>query len=168
MRLTPTPDQILSRARADVRVGLPVVLTHGAAAALVVAVETLEATHLQQLVTASGPLILAMTAWRSQSLNLPAPDGDLARIALPDAVDLAWLRRMVDPSDDTQPLRPAPATPLRQGRDDFARAAIALAKAARLLPAALVQEIPDGPGFAAAHHLTCLPLQDCPPRVSPR
>ncbi|PIE16534.1 MAG: GTP cyclohydrolase II [Rhodobacterales bacterium] len=166
MRLTPTPDQILSRARADVRVGLPVVLTHGAAAALVVAVETLEAAHLQQLITAPGTLILAMTAWRCQSLNLPAPDGDLARIALPDAVDLAWLRRMVEPFDDTQPLRPAPAAPLRQGRDDFARAAIALAKAAQLLPAALVLEIPGGAGFAAAHNLTYLRLEESPPLLS--
>jgi GTP cyclohydrolase II len=50
-----------------------------------------------------------------------------------------------------------PLRSLRDGDADLHRAAIALTKAARLLPAALVLAVDDAHGFAKAHDLTLIP-----------
>ena len=138
--LGPNIIEQLNRARADLRMGVPVVLETLGAKAVVVPAETLDARRLA-LLRALGQPVLAITARRAETLKARAYDGDLARIVIPGDVDLAWVRAVADPADD---LRSPLKGPLRSQRDDSAdqhRAAIALTKSARLLPAAVLVSI---------------------------
>ena len=83
MSLRPTQTETLARARNDLRLGLPVVLVGGGQAALAVAVEALTADRLADL-RSLGPMDLALTARRAETLKARAYDGDLARIAVPE------------------------------------------------------------------------------------
>lgn len=137
--LGPTAIELLNRARADLRLGLPVVLS---GQMLAVAVETLSPERLAAL-RALGPLTLALTAWRAETLKARVYDNDLARIRVPGDADLAWLRALADPADDLRVPMKGPLTSLREGEAVTARAAIQLAKTAQLLPAALLVPLPD-------------------------
>ena len=83
----------------DLRMGVPVVLTGGGQAAVVVAVEMLSAARLDAM-RALGRPELALTLHRAETLKARAYDGDLARMAVPGDVGLAWLRALADPKDD--------------------------------------------------------------------
>ncbi|WP_415183658.1 GTP cyclohydrolase II [Phaeovulum sp.] len=150
--LGPTPSERLNRARADLRMGLPVVLT-GDGAALAVAVETLSPARLMAL-AALGPLTLALTARRAETLKARAYDGDLARIRVPKDADLRWLRALADPADDLMTPLKGPLQTLREGPTDLARTALALTKSAHLLPAALLAPL-SGPTPEGLTTLTC-------------
>ena len=154
MTFAPDITERLARARADLRMGVPVVLDGGA---LVLAAETLDAARLADLRTLSGDAVLAVTAWRAQTLKAAAYDGDLARIILPPDATLAWARAIADPADDLRAPMKGPLKVMRDGPADLHRAAIALAKAARLLPAALVLLVDDAAKFASTHNLTLVP-----------
>ena len=78
MSLIPTLPETIARARADLRMGLPVALGDHLAAA----VETLSPARLADL-RALGPAVLALTGRRAETLKARAYDGDLARVALP-------------------------------------------------------------------------------------
>ena len=158
MTFAPDITERLARARADLRMGVPVVLsTAKGAGAVVLAAETLDAARLAQL-RALGGGVLAITSWRAETLHAPAYDGDVARIVLPPDVALHWVRAVADPADDLKSPMKGPLRSQRDGPADLHRAAIALAKAARLLPAAVVAPLVDVTGFAAAHDLTVLPV----------
>ncbi|MDJ0627978.1 MAG: GTP cyclohydrolase II [Rhodobacter sp.] len=153
MSLTPTILEQLARARADLRMGLPVVLTHGRSGVLAAAAETLTGDRLTDLRQLGDP-VLAVTARRAETLKARAYDGDLARIILPDDADIAWVANMADPSDDlTMPLK-GPHRSQRDGPADLHRAAIRLAKSARLLPAMVMVS----PGDAPAPGLTAIDI----------
>ncbi|OCX66161.1 GTP cyclohydrolase II [Thioclava sp. SK-1] len=132
--LGPTPTERLNRARADLRIGVPVQLGADTIAA---AVETLSPERLDAM-RALGPLTLTLTSWRAQTLKARAYDGDLARIVVPEGADLAWLRALADPADDLRIPMKGPLQSQRGGAADMARAALTLAKSAHLLPAALL------------------------------
>ncbi len=88
-------------------------------------------------------LDLAISHRRADTLKARAYDGDIARIALPDDADIAWVRATADPSLDlAHPLR-GPYRTRREGPAGLHRLAIALAKQARLLPAAIVAAWPE-------------------------
>jgi GTP cyclohydrolase II len=138
MSLVPTPAERIARARADLRMGLPVVVSDGAgAAAVVAAVETLGAARLAAL-RGLGPAVLAITARRAETLRARAYDGDLARIVLPPRAGLDWIRAVADPAQDLAHPMKGPFVTERAGDPGLHRAAVALAKSAQLLPAALV------------------------------
>lgn len=162
MSLFPTLTETLARARADLRMGLPVVLTEGTAGALAIAVEALTQDRLADL-RALGAPELALTSWRAETLKARAYDNDLARIEVPPDRDLAWLRGLADPADD---LRSPMKGPLRSRRDGSAalhRAALMLAKSAHLLPAAVLVSVADPQALAARAHLTLLPVEQVGP-----
>lgn len=148
MTLLPTLAETISRARTDLRVGLPVVIDGHLAAA----VETLSPERLAAL-RALGRPVLVLTARRAGTLKAHAYDGDLARIEIPADADAAWLRAVADPSDDLRVPLKGPLTARRGGETAAHRAAIALAKSAQLLPAVVVVQ-----GDAPAG-LTALPAQ---------
>ncbi len=131
----------LARARSDMRIGLPVLLRQGDAMALVAAVETLTPERAKALLSADET-ILAITARRAATLKAAAYDGDLARIIVPPDATATWLVAVADPSGDLETPMKGPFRMARGGSADFARAAIRLAKAAHLLPAALVVSSP--------------------------
>ena len=155
--LGPTTAECLNRARADLRMGLPVVLS---GAALAVAVETLSPARLAAM-AALGPLTLALTARRAETLTARAYDGDLARVDVPAGADLRWLHALADPADDLRVPMKGPLATRREGPADLERAALALMKSAQLLPAALLVPLsappPEGlTALAAPDVLTML------------
>ncbi|MDV7144698.1 GTP cyclohydrolase II [Tropicimonas sp. TH_r6] len=162
MTLSPSPAERRARARADLRMGLPVCLTAGSDAALVVAIETLGRARFDGMAT-GGTAVLAVTARRAETLKARAYDGDLARIALPSDVSLDWAQAVADPADDLSAPMKGPFRTERDGSAALHRAGIALAKEARLLPAVLVRPC-AGPERARDENLTVLDLAtDLPP-----
>lgn len=142
MTLIPTLTERVSRARTDLRMGLPVMMGGYLAAA----VETLSAERLA-LMRGLGPAVLAVTDWRARTLKAMVYDGDLARIELPADQGLGWLRAVADPSGDLMTPLKGPFRSPRGGDVMAHRAAIALAKSAQLLPAVLmvaVEDVPEG------------------------
>ena len=150
MSLKPDPTERLARARADLRMGVPVVLSEGL---VVMAVETLT-PHRFSTLRDMGPTILTITGWRAQTLKVAAYDGDVARIALPDFATLTWARSIADPANDLNHPMKGPLKALRDGPAGPHRAAIRLIKSARLLPSAISIAIEDPETFAQTHNLT--------------
>ena len=169
MTLGPSIVERIARARGDLRMGVPVVLVGMGQAAMVVAVEALDAKRLTML-RGIGVPELVITARRAETLKARAYDGDLARIAVPGSADLGWLRSVADPAGDLLSPMKGPFQSLREGGADLHRAAIALAKSAHLLPAVLVVPLANGLAVAAENTLTLITLEDAGPelpRLSP-
>ncbi|MGB8814498.1 MAG: GTP cyclohydrolase II [Paracoccaceae bacterium] len=162
--IAPTIVERLTRARGDLRMGVPVVLCDAGRCALVVAVEALSEARLAELRSLGTPE-LAITARRAETLKARAYDGDLARLTLPPDAGLAWLAAMADPVDDLRVPMKGPFHALRDGVADLHRAAIALAKSAHLLPAVLVLAVENGLAVAAASNLTLIPMAEAGPEL---
>ena len=154
MGFAPDITERLARARADLRMGVPVVLDGGA---LVLSAETLDAVRLADLRTLGGQAVLAVTGRRAETLKARAYDQDIARIILPPDASLHWVRAVADPADDLRAPMKGPLQTAREGSAELHGAAIAMVKAARLLPAALVLPLDDAAGFAAQNNLTLVP-----------
>jgi GTP cyclohydrolase II len=141
-----TASERLARAAHDLRLGLPVGVQAGGGLWLVAAVETLRPGRWQDM-QALGTPVLALTAWRAETLHIPVYDGDLVRIALPESAGLPWLHAVADPSIDLATPLKGPFKAARGGEVAAHRAAITLCKKAHLLPAALVgavDTLPEG------------------------
>ncbi|MDF1855722.1 GTP cyclohydrolase II [Pseudooceanicola sp.] len=156
MSLAPDIAEGLSRARADLRMGLGVVLSDGTQGALVLAVETLSPQRLGDVLALPGRPVLAITARRATTLKARPYDGDLARIALPGAATQGWLTAVADPADDLKSPMKGPLVAVREGPAHLHRLGLKLAKSARILPAVLVLDLPDPVGFAAENSLTLI------------
>ena len=155
MPFGPTLIERLARARADLRIGIPVVLCAGDRGAVVVAAEALTGDRLASLRQLGAP-VLAITARRAATLKARPYDGDLARIVLPEDAGLAWVEGVADPADDLALPMKGPFRTERDGDATLHRLAVRLAKSARLLPAALVVVIADPGVFASRHDLSTL------------
>ena len=153
MAFAPDITERLARARADLRMGVPVVLEGGL---VVLAVETLDQARFADL-RAMGMPTLAITSWRAETLKARAYDGDLARVVLPQDATLSWVQAIADPADDLRNPMKGPLRTVREGSADLHRAAIAMLKSARLLPAALVMPVANPLAFALEHNLTIVP-----------
>jgi GTP cyclohydrolase II len=165
MTLAPTVSEQLNRARGDLRMGVPVMLAGGGQAALVVAVEALTRDRLADL-RRIGPAELALTARRAETLRARVYDGDVARVMVPVDAGVEWLRALADPADDLRMPMKGPFRSLRDGSADLHRAALALAKSAHLLPAALLVQVPNGLVLAAELGLTFLALELAGPMLA--
>ncbi len=165
MTLAPSIIERLTRARGDLRMGVPVVLCDGSGAALVVAVEALTGARLADL-RALGVPELAITARRAETLKAHAYDGDLARLAVPAEAGVEWLSAMADPADDLRVPMKGPFHALRGGDAGLHRAAIQLAKSAHLLPAALVLPVANGADLAARLNLTRIEMAEAGPELA--
>ncbi|APG48602.1 GTP cyclohydrolase II [Phaeobacter porticola] len=157
MSLMPTMIDLLARARVDLRMGLPVVLTAPDSAVLALAVEPLDSARLNS-VRALGPVSLTVTARRAETLKARIYDDDIARIELPSDAQLDWVQAIADPSDDLKTPMKGPLRSHRDGDVALHRLAIALVKSARLLPAAVICPVAHPAQFAKSHGLTVLPL----------
>ena len=149
MGFAPDDTERLARARADLRMGVPVVVAGGG---VLLAAETLQPERLA-LLRGIGAAV-AITDWRARTLKLAAYDGDVARVAIPADAGAAWVQALANPADDLRAPMKGPLRALRDGSADLARAAIALCKSARLLPAAVIAPLDDPAGFAGTHGLT--------------
>ncbi|AML50798.1 GTP cyclohydrolase II [Falsihalocynthiibacter arcticus] len=160
MPLTPTLSERLARARADLRMGAPIVLSKAGESALVIASETLTPARLSDLRELGGPLILAITTRRAETLKARAYDTNAARIVVPSDADTRWIYAVADPENDLRTPMKGPLKTLREGASCIAKSAIGLAKAARLLPSAVLLPIENGVAFAHENDLTHVPLED--------
>ncbi|AHM03257.1 3,4-dihydroxy-2-butanone 4-phosphate synthase / GTP cyclohydrolase II [Roseibacterium elongatum DSM 19469] len=156
MILLPTPAELMARARSDLRVGLPVVLGDGAEGVLVLAAETARADRLAALRALPGPVTVAITERRAETLKARAYDGDLARVVMPPDADAGWLRDLADPARDLIAPMKGPLLTARDGSAGLHRLALLLAKSAHLLPAMVCTPLPDPAQFASDHLLTLL------------
>ena len=154
MTFAPNLTERLARARADLRMGVPVVVRDQGGDAMVISAETIIAQRLDNLANLSG--VLAITDHRAKTLKVAAYDGDIARVILPKGVDIKWVQAIADPADDLRSPMKGPFKTQRDGSAVAHRAGIALAKSAQLLPACIVVPVADGPAFAKEHDLTCL------------
>ncbi len=156
MSLAPDIAEILARARADIRMGVPVVLASAEGAACMLAAETLDAQRLADIRALGGQPVLVITARRAETLKARAYDGDLARVILPPDATLPWVLGVADPADDLKTPMKGPLISERDGPADLHRLALQLAKSARLLPAAILLPLTDGAGFALNNGLTLI------------
>lgn len=146
MPLGPTLSELIARARADLRMGVPVRIGDS----FVAAAETLTAPRFAALRTQDHYFVL--TDHRATTLKARAYDGDLARIHIPQEASISWVHNMADPAYDLASPMKGPFNSMRGGDAETARAAIALLKSARLLPAAVIAKATE------TSDLTCLPL----------
>jgi GTP cyclohydrolase II len=157
MGLGLSPAERLSRARNDLRLGLPVLLRESGRLSLAIAAETVSSSRLADFLILPGESSLAITARRAETLKAAAYDGDLARLELPDAATCGWVWSVADPADDLRVPMKGPFRVRRGGSARAHRVVLQLAKDARLLPAALVCELPTG--SSVAEDLTVLDLE---------
>ena len=139
----------LARARADLRIGLPVILRlAGERRAVLLAAERATDPWIDGLRGAGTGLYLALSEFRARTLQIRVYDGDLARIAFLGNAEAAV--RIADPSRDLEHPMKGPFDTLRDGGSDPARAGLALVRDAGLLPAVLVAEMEEScsRGFA--------------------
>ncbi len=155
MSLSPSLIDRIARARTDLRLGLPVVLTGTDGAALVLAAEGLSDPRLSALRDLGTPT-LAITSRRAETLRARAYDGDIARLSVPEGADAAWVRCVADPKDDLSSPMKGPFTSERDGSGEMHRLAVRLVKSAWLLPAAVVVPLTD----VAPPDLTSLPAKE--------
>jgi len=167
MGFAPDITEQLARARADLRMGVPIVLL-GEQPSIVLAAETLSAQRLIDVLALGGAPVLAITQRRAETLKARAYDGDLARVILPDDASPTWVQGIANPSDDLRSPMKGPLTCARDGPATAHRAALQLVKSARLLPAALLLELPDAERFAADNALTSLNLETAVPAMTNR
>ena len=97
MSFLPTTTERLARARSDLRMGVPVILSEGY---VILAAETLTQDRFESLKSLGANPVLTITGWRAQTLKVAAYDGDVARIALPSAMGINWVNSVADPADD--------------------------------------------------------------------
>ncbi|MGD9294017.1 MAG: GTP cyclohydrolase II [Roseobacter sp.] len=155
MNFAPDLSELLARARADLRTGVPVVL-NGAAPVVAAAAETLNASRLEALRSFSPDPVVAITARRAATLKAHAYDGDLARVMLPKDADLAWVQGIADPSSDLENPMKGPLHCQRDGDTSAFRLSLRLAKSARLLPATVCSRIQNPIVFASENALCCI------------
>lgn len=164
MALAPDITDLLARARADLRMGVPIVLgnAHGL---LVLTVESLGTDRLRDVMALGSDVDLVLTGRRAATLKARTYDGDVARVVLPKDATLRWVQAVADPADDLSHPMKGPLVTRREGDPTLHRLAVTLAKSARLLPAVIVTPLPDAKAFAAEHRLTLLDPAAAAPRL---
>ncbi len=166
MSLLPTPLERLSRARTDLRMGVPVIFCDGASAILAVAAETMNGERLSDLRALSDNLELTVTARRAETLKARVYDTDVARLHIAPDRSLAWIRAVADPADDMLHPMKGPLVAQRDGDAHLHRTAIQLTKQAQVLPAIVCVDLENSKAFAAQHDLTYLNTEISAPLIA--
>ncbi|MFV3076574.1 GTP cyclohydrolase II [Niveispirillum fermenti] len=157
----------VDRALSDLRRGEAVVIAGANGRALLaMAAEAVTTRTLNQLAALAGtPVALVLTGQRGRALGLEVPADQPVRIDPPAGLSADLVRDLSDPTRPARAGRPAGAASLGGGAGPEGAATI-LAKIARLLPAAIVADLPaarggaDAAGFARRHDLLCVRAAD--------
>lgn len=161
--LSPSHRERVMRLRGDVRLGIPVVLTSGKSAALVVAVEVLTPERHAALALSGQVCHLALTRNRlARSGIVDLPESEVLHLVLGEDVSLPSIKAFADPALMLENVQSDPVlarlctSPAQQlhASNALHDAAIALAKSAQLLPVALVVPLQNGPATALQHGLS--------------
>ncbi len=156
MDIAPGTDDLIARALNDLRLGLPIVIRDGSAGISSLAVESAKGGRLKLQLAAKAPATLALTRRRAETLKARSYDGTISRIHVPRGASPKWMQAVADPSRDLDYPMKGPFKEVREGSADLHRAAVSLARRARLLPAVLSHPVEDAMAFAVRNRLTCL------------
>ena len=151
----------VDRAASDFRRGVPVILFSEESAILACAAETADDDAIETLSDASGTTpLLALTGVRARALKIGPTGHDTVLIPMTPWLDITAVRDLPDATHDLErPLR-GPFDREKRPPNPAESAAVALAKLARLLPAALLAHLPDaGTALAEEHGLLRLPAR---------
>ena len=151
--------QKLARARADLRMGAPVVIV-GTSASLVYSAEVIEQSRFDALRGHFNDTRLVITARRAETLKVACYDGDFAQISITNDRDLRWVKSVADPSRDLSAGPLGPFQVLRDTAIGQERTALSLLKSAELLPAAVLCEIKNPAEFVSNNGLSLLLSSD--------
>ena len=154
--LGPTDQEILMRARADLRLGIPIVLTNQENDAVFAPLDVLNQTRLDYLKSIDDNPFILITARRAQTLRCPVYEGNFARIEVGQSPKISSLKAIADPSLDLKNPLKGPFDVLRQEPLKLENEVLLLLKSAQLLPAAIISRINNGANFAAKNNLTYL------------
>ncbi|MGB0508197.1 MAG: GTP cyclohydrolase II [Pikeienuella sp.] len=142
-----TAEEILSRARTDLRIGAPVALSAGDTAVIAVSAELITDARVATLRELGEELDVVVTGRRATTLKARAYDGDIARISLRDDMGAGHAQAIADPAAALGWPMMGPFDTQRGGDAAAHRLAVKLAKSARLLPA--VVTLATSPATAA-------------------
>jgi len=151
-----TNQEILMRARTDLRLGVPIVLSGNGKDAMVTPIDVLSQARLDQLKSINEKSFILLTARRAQTLKCPVYEGNFARIELDKTPKISSLKAISDPSLDLYNPLKGPFDVIREEPLKLENEALLLLKSAQLLPAAIISQIDDGANFAANNKLTHL------------
>ena len=151
-----TNQETLMRARADLRLGVPIVLSGNGISAVVAPIDVLSQARLDQLKSIDKKSFTLITARRAQTLNCPVYEESFARIELGQTPKISYLKAISDPSLDLKNPLKGPFDVLREKPLKLENEALLLLKSAQLLPAAVISRVDKGANFAAIHKLTFL------------
>ena len=153
MTLLPRANELMARARHDLRLGLPVVIGGGNFDIIVLAVEAASDERIDALLELTGPPLLALTERRARTLNARVYDQNVARLVVPGHQRHDWIRAVADPSRDLKFPMKGPFTVERGGNPEPYKMAVSMARQARLLPAVLAQRVVSDDKFSFANAL---------------
>ena len=162
MSFGPDMREQVSRARNDLRMGVPVLL-RAERDALLIPAETLMDQRLTNLRLISNDILLVLTAKRALTLKIGAYDKDLVRLILPSSARLEWIKSVADPSDDLKNPLKGPFQCKREGGALIERLALNLIKSAQLLPAAVVAYVENAEKIIQKNNLTVLDIEETAP-----
>ena len=110
--LIPTSVELVDRARNDLRIGLPICLSHNDENWLIFSIETISKERHSEL---SEDTEFSITAQRAKTLNITAYDNDIGRFKLNKVKDWRWVKALADPSDDLRYPMKGPFEAIRGG-----------------------------------------------------
>ena len=154
--LGPTNQEILLRARADLRLGVPIILGSRDNDVIITPIEVLSQSRLDQLKSIDKNSMILITARRAQTLKCPIYDGNFVRIELKQVPEISLIKAIADPSLDLKNPLKGPFKIIRDKPLKLENEALLLLKSAQLLPAAIISKIVKGKDYAAIHNLTYL------------
>ena len=132
--LGPNAEELMARARADLRIGAPIAVVSGDLGGVAVSAEMISAERLAALRDLSDAPDLVITARRAETLKARVYDGDIARLALDAGMSFERVHAIADPAFAlTHPLM-GPFVSRRDGDASAHRMAVRLTRGARLLP----------------------------------
>lgn len=154
------PTERMNRARGDLAMGLPCLLSNGSCTLLMVAIESTSQDRFDALHDELGAPELVITANRARAIMSAAATANLGdgpvRISPPASADFNWYHRVVDPVHDQTNSAVGPFHILRSGDDSVPHAGLRLVKSAELIPAFALFPVSDAAGFTNDFPLTRL------------
>jgi GTP cyclohydrolase II len=154
--LGPANQEILLRARADLRLGIPIILAGKENDAIIAPIEVLNQTRLDQLKLIDKNSFILLTARRARTLKCPIYDRSFARISLGKDPKITSVKAISDPSLDLRNPLKGPFEVIRNKTLKLEDEALLLLKSAQLLPAAIISKVDNGENYATQHNLTYL------------
>ncbi len=156
LTLDPTNQEILMRARADLRLGVPIILGSEQNEVIIAPIEVLSQSRLDQLKLIDKNSMILITARRAQTLKCPIYDGNFVRIELNQITEINSIKAIADPSLDLKNPLKGPFNVIRDKPLKLENEALLMMKTAQLLPAAIISKVTKGKDYAKLHNLTYL------------